>query len=496
MALRGLEMFEEATAAANRAVALFKELRDARREGEALDELADTLRAARHAAADVRSVREESADAYRRAGAAQKARTSSPSPTSSNAPHRTPPVIECHELADTDTDSPGTSETRRDTPRGPPDALPGSGTAPGKPTPPAERRPVPLPHRTRQPATRRGHVRRPRRAIRAARAPRYPCHQPPHQGSNVSEPSVKPDQQPADPDQHVEEQVEEFRFHFPGDSGPPPQSPCHGRDGPPPAPPRPARPGPRLDGRPALHPAAARLPGAVRGVRRRRAVRHHRHPRRPPRGRPGLRAPGHRRTLPRRAHRRVGAARRPRHRGHRALRPGVAADRPGGRTRADRGRLRGRAGGVQRAHLQRAVGVGGPRCGDDPGPADERAGRDRLNRLPGRGGWRPGNPAPLAGSAAAARLGPHRRRRRPHRADPLPRRRDHQRGPAGPARLPLVPDRQAQRRPGPLRPDRAVHDGQVPCGGGEDRRGHRPGHRAGRRRCRWSPRSAPAPGRP
>ncbi|WP_280727989.1 tetratricopeptide repeat protein [Kitasatospora sp. MAA4] len=73
VALRGLELFEEATAAANRAVAIFRELRDARRGGEALDELADTLRAAGHPAADVRSVREESADAYRRAGAADKA---------------------------------------------------------------------------------------------------------------------------------------------------------------------------------------------------------------------------------------------------------------------------------------------------------------------------------------------------------------------------------------------------------------------------------------
>ncbi|WP_157536071.1 tetratricopeptide repeat protein [Kitasatospora mediocidica] len=73
VALRSLGVLGEATAAGRQAVAMLREQGDVYREGEALDELADTLRAAGLPAAEVRAVREESADAYRRAGAAEKA---------------------------------------------------------------------------------------------------------------------------------------------------------------------------------------------------------------------------------------------------------------------------------------------------------------------------------------------------------------------------------------------------------------------------------------
>ncbi|WP_159401217.1 hypothetical protein [Streptomyces sp. NRRL B-24484] len=55
--------------AGERAVAVFCELDDAYREGQALDELADTLRAAGRPPGEVRAMRETSAAAYRRAGA-------------------------------------------------------------------------------------------------------------------------------------------------------------------------------------------------------------------------------------------------------------------------------------------------------------------------------------------------------------------------------------------------------------------------------------------
>jgi tetratricopeptide (TPR) repeat protein len=72
-ALRGTRVYGKAVEAGERAVAMFHELDDAYREGEALGDLADTLRAAGRAPGEVRSVREASAEAYRRAGAEDKA---------------------------------------------------------------------------------------------------------------------------------------------------------------------------------------------------------------------------------------------------------------------------------------------------------------------------------------------------------------------------------------------------------------------------------------
>ncbi|MFJ9447905.1 hypothetical protein ACIRRH_39675 [Kitasatospora sp. NPDC101235] len=64
---------ERAVEAGERAVALFEDLGDRYRLGEALDELADSLLAGGCPAAVVRARREASVAAYRRAGAEEEA---------------------------------------------------------------------------------------------------------------------------------------------------------------------------------------------------------------------------------------------------------------------------------------------------------------------------------------------------------------------------------------------------------------------------------------
>ncbi|KDN81779.1 hypothetical protein KCH_64990 [Kitasatospora cheerisanensis KCTC 2395] len=71
--LRSAGDLEQAVEAGRRAAALFRELDDRYRLGWACDELADTLLAAGRPPAEVRALREESAVAYRRAGAEEKA---------------------------------------------------------------------------------------------------------------------------------------------------------------------------------------------------------------------------------------------------------------------------------------------------------------------------------------------------------------------------------------------------------------------------------------
>ncbi|MFK0191199.1 tetratricopeptide repeat protein [Kitasatospora sp. NPDC090308] len=72
-ALRSAGDMRQAVDAGRRAVTIFRELGDQYRLGWASDELADTLLAAGHPAAEVRALREESAAAYRLAGAEEKA---------------------------------------------------------------------------------------------------------------------------------------------------------------------------------------------------------------------------------------------------------------------------------------------------------------------------------------------------------------------------------------------------------------------------------------
>ncbi|MFF7459610.1 tetratricopeptide repeat protein [Kitasatospora sp. NPDC008115] len=72
-AWRGAEVYGQAVEAGERAVALFGEFGDLYRLGEASDELADTLLAAGRPPAQVRAMREESAAAYRAAGAEDEA---------------------------------------------------------------------------------------------------------------------------------------------------------------------------------------------------------------------------------------------------------------------------------------------------------------------------------------------------------------------------------------------------------------------------------------
>ncbi|MFC9331962.1 tetratricopeptide repeat protein [Kitasatospora sp. NPDC057015] len=74
-ALRGAGSYGQAVEAGEQAVAVFRELKDAYREGEALGELAATLLAAGRTPGEIRTVREASAEAYRRAGAEEKAVT-------------------------------------------------------------------------------------------------------------------------------------------------------------------------------------------------------------------------------------------------------------------------------------------------------------------------------------------------------------------------------------------------------------------------------------
>jgi tetratricopeptide (TPR) repeat protein len=79
-ALRGAEAYGQAVEAGESAVAVFQELKDAYREGEALGELAATLRAAGRTPGEIRAVREASAEAYRRAGAEDEAVKASEKP--------------------------------------------------------------------------------------------------------------------------------------------------------------------------------------------------------------------------------------------------------------------------------------------------------------------------------------------------------------------------------------------------------------------------------
>ncbi|WP_407913779.1 tetratricopeptide repeat protein [Kitasatospora sp. NE20-6] len=72
-AWRGTGAYGQAVEVGERAAAVFRELDDAYREGEALGELADTLLAAGRLAGEVRTTREASAEAYRRAGAEDEA---------------------------------------------------------------------------------------------------------------------------------------------------------------------------------------------------------------------------------------------------------------------------------------------------------------------------------------------------------------------------------------------------------------------------------------
>ncbi|MFJ9847181.1 tetratricopeptide repeat protein [Kitasatospora sp. NPDC101155] len=71
--LRGRGEFESAVEAGERSVAMFEVLRDEHRRGEALEELADILSAAGRPLDVVRAMRQDSAEAYRRAGAEEEA---------------------------------------------------------------------------------------------------------------------------------------------------------------------------------------------------------------------------------------------------------------------------------------------------------------------------------------------------------------------------------------------------------------------------------------